>query len=105
MLSEPVRLILAILSAYRLAELISVDDGPFKVFDRLRRWAGRNSTKSQFHNTFADLLHCPFCTGVWFSFAVALLVFLPSVPGDFVLLVFGIAGAQAFLESLSIRTK
>lgn len=104
MLTE-VRILLAILAVYRVSELFSLDDGPYKIFDRLRKWAGRSSYKSETHRTFADLLHCPFCTGVWFSFLVLPLLLLPTVPGDIFILGCGIAGAQTFLETMSNKRR
>ena len=98
-----IRVALAILTCYRLAEFISVDDGPFKIFGTLRHKIGILSTKSRFHHELALLINCPFCIGVWISGLVSLTVFFPSNFGDVVLIVGAISGGQAFLESCSGR--
>jgi hypothetical protein len=92
-----VRLALAALAVYRLAQLVAVDDGPFKVFDRLRAWAGTMPIAVVRENLGA-LARCPYCLGVWFALLCGALVLWPSRPGDAFLVVLGLAGAQAFME-------
>jgi len=100
-----IKFLAASFACYRLAQLIAVDDGPWCVFSRLRSWAGRCAAAEQGRGVqngaccqFANLLDCPFCLGIWFAFALAFLVAWNV--GSFILLWFGIAGVQAFLQEV-----
>lgn len=115
-----IRLILAILSTYRLARMIALDDGPLFIFKRLRYWAKDRSWWEadaanavhgaeisdrwfgKWHN-LAEGLGCPFCAGVWVSLPLFALLLWPTVYGDAVLLLMSISGAQAFLQSLDAK--
>ena len=87
---------LAILACYRLSQLFALDQGPYDVFDRLRRFCGKRGVDSLFWASVAEGLHCPYCLGVWWAMPLAILV-----GGNFILCWLGIAGGQAFLEALS----
>lgn len=97
--------LLVIFAVYRLAQLLAVDEGPFGVFVRFRKWAANKAAGAPrygFHWTVASLFACPWCVGVFLSLAGA----LPFSNGSLLrYLVFwlAIAGGQAFLESLSSR--
>lgn len=97
------RIILCILSCYRISELISIDDGPFKLFYNLRRLIAVNSTRNIFLREISLLIHCPFCIGFWISLLLSFTVFFPSSFGDIFLVVFSVSGGQTFLESISRR--
>ena len=99
------RIFLAFLTCYRLSELIAIDDGPMFIFKNLRISVAKlaaSNPNSPF-KSLADFVHCPFCVGVWFSFLLSILVIFPSNIGDAILIIFSIAGAQTFLESVSKR--
>ena len=98
------RVLLATLAVYRLAQLVAYDDGPAHVFRRIREAAGRRAAAGSYlwHNV-ATWLHCPYCSGVWLAVLAALGVQWYSVAGDVLLLWWGIAGAQAILENVSVR--
>lgn len=98
------RIILAGFAVYRLAELFSLDDGPFHVFHTLRFWLGKKAAGQSQINiwyTLAQLFACPFCLGIWFSVLILPLIFVPSTVGDVTLAFLGIAGFQTMLESFS----
>lgn len=92
-------LLLEVLAVYRVAQLICVDDGPFDVFKRLRSFCGVIAYKYKIFKTLADLVNCPYCVGVWFALALALL--FQARP--WWLHALAIAGGQAFLQSMSER--
>lgn len=113
-LSLELRLILAILTTYRLARLIARDDGPFFIFKRIRYWvkdkawheAGEpmpfddDTMNDRYFGNWYSLsegLSCPYCLGVWFSLPLLALLVWPSYYGDLFLLLMAISGAQAFL--------
>lgn len=108
-MSIEVRIVLALLSVYRIAELVAIDTGPYKIFERLRKWAGKKAAENYDQNTFwfnfAELINCPFCFGVWAGLFCAVLIVFPTGAGDFFLLVLGLAGAQTFLESVGSRNR
>lgn len=97
---EVLRWILAALACYRLAELVALDEGPFRIFARFRAWAGCHPNDLIRENV-AELVHCPYCLGVWFGALCAALAFWPTWPGDLFLAVLGLAGAQSILTGLA----
>jgi hypothetical protein len=100
LLPELVRWVLAALTVYRLSELVALDDGPFQFFARLRRWAGVHPD-DLIRENLAELLHCPYCLGVWFGAVVVVLAVWPTWPGDLALGMLGLAGAQSVLSNLT----
>jgi hypothetical protein len=91
------RVLLAIFATYRLARGLSVD----VIASRIREGLGRKAAVAESNSfTFyaAELVNCPYCTGFWFAGLVSLTLVFPSAYGDFLLIWFGLAGAQAFLE-------
>jgi hypothetical protein len=101
-----IKLVIASLACYRIAQLFVFDDGPFCVFDRIRIWVGRYDYgadgKSQ--TGLGRLLSCPYCVGLWLAIPLAF-TFLPETIIDFLMFWFAIAGGQAFLEGISITRK
>ena len=102
MFSLYVRILLGVLATYRVAELMSLDFGPYNIFQSIRSFLGRKaSSGDKTWKTLADLVNCPFCLGIWFSVLAIVLILLPTLSGDIFLLFMGVAGGQCFLESLS----
>lgn len=98
-LADEVRLILAVLTCYRLAQLIPLDDGPMFVFRDLRKELNSIASRGgKFQENIAEFFSCPFCMGIWYAIPCALAYLWPSNITDIILLVIGIAGGQAFLE-------
>lgn len=84
------RLLLAALAVYRLAQLVAIDDGPGDVFRRLR---------AHFLTGFvAGLIRCPYCVSVYAAAALGALVLWPCGVGDIVLVWVGIAGGACWLQ-------
>lgn len=110
-LSQLIRIVLAILAAYRLALMVATEDGPADIFYRLRDLMGvyrrvtynalTDEEYSEPSTSVGKLFECPYCLGMWFALAMALLVLCPSWAGDYLLLAFGIAGGQAWLQNKS----
>lgn len=90
-------------ACYRLAQLVSDDDGPLSIFGRIRQWADRKAKAEQerghglIWQSFNDGLHCHFCTGVWI--AAALAVVWSGIAWVTIIYIFAIAGVQSWLES------
>ena len=85
-------LIVDILAVFRLTELLVKDEGPFQIFERFRRFLGRNAYRSELHKTVADAFNCVFCLGLWVA---VLVLFLPRK----IRYVLAIAGGQSIIES------
>lgn len=91
----PFPFLLAALVIYRIARMIALEDGPFDVFSGLRgrvdpdqkTWVGRG-------------INCPLCVGFWVALAVAF-VFPITTPLAFVMLWWGLAGAQAAIQGIA----
>lgn len=111
------RLILAILTCYRLARMIALDDGPLFIFKRVRYWAKDRAWFAarmvgdvvdineiedrhfgKWHN-LSEGLNCPFCAGVWVSLPLLTLLIWPTVVGDWFMVLVAISGAQAFMQT------
>lgn len=111
-MAEWIRLLLAIFFTYRLAYMFSSEEGPYLglwkdirqtgVFEWLRmKWGVEDiGPDGQPEKNFPRGLSCPLCVGVWVSVLTVILVAFPTPFGDILLLLFGIAGAQIFLERL-----
>lgn len=113
MLSVTLKIALAILATFRLAQLVALDDGPLDIFKMLRlaighraAWAHGSGKRFDvlFWSSFAELFHCPYCLGVWFALAITPLVFIDNVTIDIILVALALAGGQSFLEGFNGRT-
>ena len=93
------RFILAAFACFRLAELITIDDGPGDVFLWMRAKLGAYNygEDGRADTSIGRAITCPYCIGIWLSALVALVV----APLDWRLLLwwFAIAGGQAALQS------
>ncbi len=115
------RLLLCILTCYRLAKMIADDDGPFFIFKRIRYWikdkAWNETEKNKALNRFVSPIEiddrhfgrwynisegitCAYCTGVWISIPLFFMWLYPTYLGDLFLVMMSISGGQAFLWSL-----
>lgn len=99
------RFLLAALTCFRLAQLITMDKGPFLVFERLRQRVEQHTAIRQgfFWRSLADGVSCPYCMGLYVGIFCTILVLFPSWLGDLFLLLFGLVGLQAFLQGVSNR--
>lgn len=97
---EWVRWILAALSCYRLAQLVTLDDGPGDVFAWLREKAGayQYGNDGRPFTSIGRLMACPFCIGIWAALPCAMMALQHNAASDVILAIFGIAGAQAALQ-------
>ena len=103
---EIMRWILAALAAWRLAQFITLDDGPWDVMFLLRRRMGRytlgpSPEDAGYYQPVTGLgrmLECIHCVGKWTALAVMVLALWPTLPGDFLLAWWGLAGAQSLIE-------
>ncbi len=87
-------LALVILTVYRLALMVTTEDGPADVFRKIRAMALHYA-----EGTWVERgLHCPLCVGFWLSVFGS--TWVSSDMPSFFLGWFGIAGAQALLTLL-----
>lgn len=96
--------ILACFATFRLAELVTVDDGPVDVFRRARIEAGCYDMDEQgrVQTGIGRLLVCPWCVGVWVAGIAS--VFIPTQrKRDKFAWWLAIAGGQALLQSIGGR--
>ena len=118
------RLILAILTCYRLARLIAKDDGPLFLFKRIRygvkdkAWLEAEKADKLVRtvqptiiddrhfgkwHSLAEGLECPYCLGVWLSLPLLTLIVWPSYYGDLFLMLMAMSGGQAWLWGMVKR--
>ena len=65
-MSDLTILIIASLAVFRLAELVTVDSGPWKMFERLRKCSS--------HPMVCELVSCPYCCGLHISWMATLFI-------------------------------
>ena len=101
------RIALAILACFRLGELFAFDEGPLRVFERLRFALGANDydMKGRPESAWGRFISCPYCLGIWFAAFLVVLVVCPTLAGDLALLWLGIAGGQALLQGIGGRNR
>lgn len=101
---DPLRLILAGLSCYRLSRLIAREEGPFGVFSALQKALGGkdiDEDTGQPRTLTGRFITCPYCLGVWIALLLRFSVSRPSILGDGALITLGLAGLQAYLQGTS----
>lgn len=98
-MNEWLNLILLSLVCYRIASLISLDEGPFEIFHRLRVVSGAYDygQNGKAGSPLGRGIACPYCVGLWIALPLALYADLSL----WWLWWLAIAGMQAFLQSIS----
>ena len=93
-------IVLAAFATYRLANLVVEESGPFRIFALLRERITTKAmmTKHEPWESLHGVITCRLCAGVWVAALCAVLVTVDHVGGNLFLLIFGLAGAQAFLS-------
>ena len=90
--------VLASFACFRLAELITVDDGPGDALKFARAWLGAYDLDDdgQPKTSLGRGIICPYCVGIWLAFFIAFAI----APLDWRLLLwwFAIAGGASFLQ-------
>jgi hypothetical protein len=100
------RLILAVLATYRLAVMLTDEDGPLFLLARLREFTDNRRVIEQQKRergpwaSLDDGLRCAWCAGVWAAALCSVLVWWPTLAGDVTLTWLGLAGGALFLERI-----
>jgi hypothetical protein len=87
------RLLLGILSVWRITHLLQAEDGPWDVVVRLRRGAGEG--------VWGQMLDCFYCLSVWVAAPYAIL--LGQKPGERLLLWPALSAGAILLERATDR--
>jgi hypothetical protein len=85
--------LLGSLATWRITHLLAAEDGPWKIFSRLR--ASLEKT------LLGDLVSCFYCLSVWIAFPFALLIASPW--RERILLWLALSGAAILIEQLAHR--
>ncbi|HYD93665.1 MAG TPA: DUF1360 domain-containing protein [Candidatus Paceibacterota bacterium] len=88
-------LTLMALATFRLVRLVSYD-----VITKFIRDAVATAPRDSFTGTFSQLINCPWCTGLWFSFFVVFAYFATPVAWP-IILVLALAGVASFFQVVS----
>lgn len=87
-------LVMASLAVYRVARMITQEDGPFDGFTRLRTamgqatWLGRG-------------FHCVLCLSFWLSWIAVAMVISPLLWREYILTSLGVAGGAAVIYQVA----
>lgn len=87
--------LLMTLAVFRLVRLVSYD-----VITQFIRDAIKNAPHGTFVGTFSQLIHCPWCTGLWFSFFVVFFYFATPIAWP-IILILALAGVAAIIQLLA----
>lgn len=100
--SGPLRYVLAALATYRMVQMVGLDDGPFGVFFWLRERVGvyDRGPNGEPKRPWARPLACPHCLGMVLACLNGFFVLWPTLDGDLMLVLFGIAGAFSVLQEV-----
>lgn len=95
------KFLIASLAVYRLSILITEDEGPYSIFQNLRKKAGgyELAANGEPETNLGRGIICPLCVGVWLSIPFAL--YLTGINTEFFIYWFAIAGLQTFLVRIS----
>jgi hypothetical protein len=96
MIETFIYIIILALTAYELTNLLVHQEGPFRIFERIREFFGLYEMEEEIvldesrfaifgHNLVGNILSCPYCTKVWMVGFVWLLS-LPFVTVPFMIL-------------------
>lgn len=83
-------LLILILACFRITFLLVVEDGPYRIFDRLREFAGVYQLPPK--PLAGQILECPYCTSLWVAFACCLFFGYNEAITVYVLLPFAVSG-------------
>lgn len=97
-------LIVGALAAFRLSELVVLDNGPFDVFFHLRGWANKPPAGTWLRGTLADLLGCVHCTGFWMAILIGIAYLSEIDILNGIIFWLAIAGLQSILAGRLGRT-
>ena len=110
---DPVRLIVAGLAAYRLAQLVVYDEGPgvrvsgrwvgVFLWLRLRMGVYDMGANGQPRTLRGRLFACPYCVGVYASAVCAGLVLLAWPVTDVIMSIVAVAGLQSAIQAATER--
>lgn len=89
-----IRLILSILAAYRVARMLTLEDGPADLFR-----AARTSIDPLQHTWVGRGITCPLCVGFWVSLVIVIIA-RPASKREFILTWLGVAGAQTAIQQV-----
>lgn len=86
---------------YRLAQLFTLDEGPFGIFHRLRVKVGAYDLgdNSKAITGLGRAFNCPYCFGIWIALPLAFIA--TGVSWYTLTWWLAIAGLQAFLQGLT----
>lgn len=87
--------LLMALAIFRLVRLTSYD-----VITAFIRDSVANAPKDSFVGTFSQLIHCPWCTGLWFSFFVVFFFYAVPIAWP-IILILALAGVASLIQILS----
>lgn len=86
------------MAVWRVANLIANEEGPFRMFLRLRMWAIHVRSRFLHNFGFPRLLHCEWCNSIWIASA-AVWLFDVDIPVRIVL-VFALSGYAIVIKYL-----
>jgi hypothetical protein len=87
--------LLMALAIFRLTRLTSYD-----IITAFIREGVKDAPKGSFVGTFSDLVHCPWCTGLWFSFFVVFFYYATPIAWP-VILILALAGVASIFQILA----
>ena len=93
------------LVAFRLSELLVIDDGPFEIFLSVRSWFNAAPYNNGIRRNISNVLMCVHCTGFWISLGLGIIYYFSAHSTMIEAVLFGVAvaGAQSILANKAGR--
>jgi hypothetical protein len=99
-LADPILFfILGTFAAFRLAEMVAIDEGPFKIFFELRSWANDSPMNNGFKRNLSDAITCVHCAGLYFAFGIVLGYLIHPKIASLIIFPLAIAGLQSMMAN------
>lgn len=113
-MGELIRIVFSVFALYRLASLLSSDEGPYLPFlykdsrqtgifqwIRMKLGAYEYGPDGKPLTNLGRGIACPLCTAAYLAIPIIILLQFPTIAGNLILAYFGIWGFQTFLENLT----
>ncbi|MBK8627014.1 MAG: DUF1360 domain-containing protein [Saprospiraceae bacterium] len=86
-------LVISILTVWRLTSLLCYEEGPFKIFNKVRRYL--------YKLNLGSLVECFHCMAIWVSICIVVLMY--PIKFEIFLIIFAVAGGASIIERRLVK--
>jgi len=81
------------LATLRISNLVTTEDGPFDIFQRIRDYFYTENVNYENQGFFYKLLNCPLCFSVWVGFVFTITIYIYPIATLIIALPFALSSA------------